>query len=121
MWLIWLLLIVPGLICLYALIIRGLLHKIPALQKFYAEADGFWAKVWAICGNSLTMVWAHVIGGIGSALELLDPVASAVGDPDFKTQVSNALQANPKILGWVLIGISTVTIVVRLRSITKVV
>ncbi|MDN5006475.1 hypothetical protein ACFQZO_37315 [Bradyrhizobium sp. GCM10027634] len=115
----WLILIVPGLACLYALILRPMLHKIPALAKFYAEADGFWAKAWAFCGKSITVLWGYFLGGIGSALALVDPVSAALGDPDLKEQVTTALQSNPKILGYVTIAISVVTIAARLRSIGK--
>ncbi len=116
---VWLILIVPGVICLYALIIRGLLHKVPALKTFYADADTFWAKAWAICGKSVTMAWAHIVGGIGTVLELMDPIASALGDPDLKQQITDTLQMNPQVLGYVLIGISVVTVGARVRTIGR--
>lgn len=115
----WLILIVPGLACLYALILRPMLHKIPALAGFYAEADGFWAKVWAICGKSLTLAWGYILGGVGSALALVEPLSTALGDPDLKGQVTTALQSNPQYLGYFTITVSIITIVARLRSIGK--
>lgn len=111
--------ILPGLIVLYALVLRPLLARIPAFAKFYANATGFWAKVWAMCGNSLTILWGKLVGGVGLALALLDPVSSALGDPGFKDQVTTALQSNPKILGYIMIGISAITIAARVRSIGK--
>jgi hypothetical protein len=113
-------LIVPGMIVAYAMVLRPLLHGIPQLQKFYADADGFWAKVWAICGKSVTVAWGYILGGVGSALALVDPVATELGDPGFKDQVSSMLQSNPKVLGYVTIAISVITIAARLRSIAKV-
>lgn len=115
----WLILIVPGLICAYAMVLRPFLHKIPAMQRFYKDADGFWAKVWAICGKSMTMLWGYVLGGLGAVLSLMQPIANAVGDPDLKDQVTNLLQSDPKILGYVTIGISVITIIARLRTIGK--
>jgi hypothetical protein len=56
--------IIPGLIVAYALILRPFLHKIPALQVFYAESDGFWAKVWACCGKSVTVAWGYLLGAL---------------------------------------------------------
>lgn len=114
----WLILIVPGLICIYALFVRALLHKIPALQKFYAEADGFWAKVWAVCGKSITMAWGYILGGIGSFFALIDKIGPAIGDPNLnlKQQVTDAFDSNPKIMGYVVIGISVITILARIRS-----
>lgn len=117
--LIFLVLIVPGLIAAYALVLRPILHKVPALEKFYAEADGFWAKVWAICGKSVTVLWGYILGGVGSALALIDPIATALGDPDLKTQVTTMLQSNPKYIGYFTIAVSIITLMARLRSIGK--
>lgn len=112
-------LILPGLICLYAMAIRPLLHKIPALAKFYDDADGFWAKVWALSGNSLTILWGHIMALVGILLRGLDFIGPVVGDPDLKAQVASTLQGNPAILGYISIGISAITIFARLRSIAK--
>jgi len=119
MTLLWLLLIVPGLVVAYALLLRPVLRKIPALAKFYAEADGFWATMWAYCGKSVTVAWGYGLGGFGSAMALLDPLANAVGDPGLKDQVTGLLQSNPKVLGYLTITISVITIAARLRSIAK--
>jgi hypothetical protein len=114
-----LMLIMPGFACAYGLIARPLLHKIPALAKFYTEADGFWAKAWAICGKSVTMAWGYLLAGIGSALSLIDPIAATLGDPDLKGQVTGLLQSNPKALGYFAIGVSVITIAARLHSLGK--
>ena len=111
-----LILIMPGLACAYALIARPLLHRIPALAKFYAEADGFWAKVWAICGKSITMIWGYLLAGIGSALAAIEPIAATLGDPDLKSQVTNFLQSNPKAIGYFTMAVAAVTIAARLHS-----
>jgi hypothetical protein len=111
--------ILPGLVALYALVLRPLLARIPAFAKFYSDANGFWAKVWAWCGNSLTILWGKALGGLGLALALLDPIADAVGDPGFKDQMTGFLQGNPQVMGYVLMGISAITIAARVRSIIK--
>lgn len=110
---------VPGLIVGYFLFLRPVLRAIPALKGFYEEADGFWQKVWAVCGNSATLAWSYAVQAIGWCLQLIDPVASLVGDPDLRQQITETLGANPKALGYVLMLISAVTIAARLRSITK--
>jgi hypothetical protein len=112
-------LLIPGLIVTYALVLRPFLRKIPALQTSYAEADGFWAKVWAYCGKSATVTWGYLLGGFGSAIAMLDPLANAVGDPDLRDKVTSLLQSNPQVLGYLTIGISLITIAARLRSITR--
>lgn len=109
----------PGLIVGYALFLRPVLRAIPALKEFYTEADGFWEKVWAVCGKSATLAWSYAIQALGWLLQWVDPLASMVGDPDLRQQITDTLGANPKILGYVLMGISAITIAARLRSITK--
>jgi hypothetical protein len=113
------LLILPGLICAYVFFVRPMLEALPQFQKFYAEADGFWMTVWAVCGKSATMAWSYILAGIGMAVQLIDPVATALGDPDLHNQVTNALASDPKILGYFAIFVSVVTIAARLRSISK--
>jgi hypothetical protein len=118
MTLLWFILIVPGLACIYFMFIRRELEQLPPLRKFYAEADGFWAKAWALCGKSLTIAWSYIVMSIGAVLQLLDPIAASIGDPDFKNQIAN-LQLDPKIMGYIAIAISLVTILSRIRSIGK--
>lgn len=119
MTLILLALTLPGLIVAYALFVRPVLRALPQLKSFYAEADGFWEKAWALCGKSVTLAFSYVVQAIGWLLQWIDPIASMVGDPDLRTQITETLQANPKILGYVMVGISAITIAARLRSITK--
>lgn len=111
-----LLLILPGLIVGYFLFLRPVLHAMPMLQRFYDEADGFWQTVWAFCGKSVTMIWALVLQGLSWALQMIDPLASMVGDPDLRQQITDGLQANPKVLGYILMAISFLTIAARLRG-----
>jgi hypothetical protein len=117
----WFLLITPGVIVAYALILRPLLHKIPALKAFYDQADTFWGKVWALCGKSLTIAWGFVLGGIGSAFSLVDQLGAALGDPslNLKQQVMDTLKDHPEYLGYILTGISAITITARVRSLMK--
>lgn len=109
----------PGIIVGYFLFLRPVLRAIPAFKDFYAEADGFWEKVWALCGNSLTIAWSYVVTIIGILFQWIDPIATMLGDPDFRQQMTEALGANPKILGYVMMAISAITIAARLRSFAK--
>jgi hypothetical protein len=115
-WLIFLALTLPGVLVAYVLFVRPVLHAMPTFQRFYAEADGFWQKVWALCGRSVTLAFAYIIQAISWLLQWIDPIASFLGDPDFRQQLTDALQANPKLLGWVLMAISAMTIYVRVRA-----
>lgn len=112
-----LLLIAPGLIALYFLFLRKELSAFPAFKSFYAEADGFWAKVWAICGKSITMAWSYLLAAIGAGLNQLDNIAATLGDPNFKQQVTDFLHADPKYLGYFAMVVSGFTIAARLKSI----
>ena len=115
----WLIAILPGLIVGYALFLRPVLRALPQLKDFYAEADGFWGKVWALCGKSVTIVWAFFLQAVSWLLQWIDPIANMVGDPDLRMQITETLGANPKLLGYVLMVISAVTIAARLRSFAK--
>lgn len=116
---IFLALTVPGLVVTYWFFLRPFLRALPQLKDFYARADGFWATVWALCGKSATIAWAYAMQVFNLALQALDPVASALGDPDLRQQITDGLKADPKILGYILMAISFVTIAARLRSFSK--
>jgi len=115
----WLILILPGLIFAYVVILRPVLRKVPAFQRFYSDADTFWGKAWALCGNSLTIAGHYVIGGFSAMLVFLDPIGNLIGDPELKSQVENMLQSNPKALGYFTFAISVLTIFFRIRSMFK--
>jgi hypothetical protein len=119
MTLIWIALIAPGALVAYWLFVRPVLRALPQLRFFWAIADGFWEKAWALCGNSLTIAFSYFVQAIGWSLQLLDPVASLLGDPDLRAQITETLQANPAVLGCVLMAISAITIAARLRSFAK--
>lgn len=110
-------LILPGLIVAYALFLRPELKK--HFGAFYAEADGFWAKVWALCGKSVTVAFSYIVQFVGWCLQIIDPVATFLGDPDMKQQLTDALQANPQVLGYILMAISAITLYARVRTIVK--
>jgi len=113
----WVFLIAPGAIVAYWLFLRPVLHAMPQLKKFYERADGFWATAWALCGNSLTIAWMYVIQAIGQLFSWIDPIASFLGDPDLRAHITEMLGANPQVLGYVMMGISLITIMARLRGI----
>ena len=94
----WAILILPGLIVAYALFLRPVLRALPAFKEFYAHADGFWAKVWALCGKSATLAFAYFIQALSWVLQWIDPVAAFFGDPDMRQQLTeNALRGAKSI------------------------
>lgn len=116
-WLAFLALTLPGLIVTYALFLRPVLRALPAFKAFYAEADGFWQKIWALCGKSATLAFAYFIQALSQALQWIDPIAAFFGDADLRQQLADALQANPVILGRLMMAISVIMIAARVRSI----
>ncbi|WP_425909057.1 hypothetical protein [Nitrobacter sp. TKz-YC02] len=118
-WLVFLVLVVPGLIVGYAIFLRPMLRAMPAFKQFYAEADGFWQKAWALCGRSATLAFAYFIQAVSWVLQWIDPIANFLGDPELRQQITETLGSNPKLLGYVLMGISFITIAARVRSIVK--
>lgn len=118
-WLFWTILIAPGLVAFYWMIVRPILASLPVFKQFYVEADGFWAKVSALAGHSLTVAWSYATMLLGAISQGIDTIGPLVGDPDLKEQITSALQMNPRALGAVLMAISLITIVTRIRSLGK--
>jgi hypothetical protein len=114
-----LLLILPGLIAAYLIFLRPVLKALPALKGFYTEADTFRQKAWALCGNSLTVAWSYFLMIAGGILNQIDPIAAALGDADFRQQVAEVLNSDPRALGYFAMTVSALTIAARLRSIAK--
>ena len=72
----------------------------------------------AACLNSLTIAWGYFLAFAGAVMQALDSMADALGDPNLKDQISAAI-GDAKTVGRILLGISIVTIIARLRSIRK--
>jgi hypothetical protein len=79
-----------------------------------------WARIKACCRHSLTVAWGYLLGVAGTVLQGTDTIADALGDPALRDQISAAV-GDAKTVGRILLGISVVTILARLRSLRKVV
>lgn len=101
------------------LVIRPTLAGMPQLKAFYAEADTFWAKLWALAWNSATVIWSYVLAVGGFLFNQIDTLATFAGDPQLKEQISNAFGADTKTLGYVMMGIAFITFASRMRSIVR--
>jgi hypothetical protein len=77
-----------------------------------------WARIKACCLNSLTVAWGYCLALAGAAMQGIDTVADALGDPTLRDQISAAI-GDAKIVGRILLGVSIVTIIARLRSLRK--
>jgi hypothetical protein len=77
-----------------------------------------WARIKSCCLNSLTVAWEYCLAFVGVALQTIDALADLIGDPNFKDQLSAAI-GDTKTVGRILLGVSIVTIIARLRSLRK--
>jgi hypothetical protein len=72
----------------------------------------------AVCLHSLTIAWSYCVALVGAVASVIDEIADALGDPGLKDQISAAI-GDAKTTGRILLGISIVTIIARLRSLRK--
>jgi hypothetical protein len=79
-----------------------------------------WARIKSCCLNSLTVAWGYCLAFAGAAMQAVDTLADVLDDPNFKDQLSTVV-GDTKTVGRILLGISIVTILARLRSLRKVV
>ncbi len=77
-----------------------------------------WARIKACCLNSLTMAWGYCLAMAGAAMQGLDSISDALGDPNLKDQISASI-GDARTAGRVLLGISVVTMIARMRSLRK--
>jgi archaellum biogenesis protein FlaJ (TadC family) len=76
------------------------------------------ARLNAFCLYSLTIAWGYVLAIVGGIMSMIDNIGDALGDPNLKDQIS-AATGDAKTTGRILLGISVVTILARLRSLKK--
>ena len=77
-----------------------------------------WRRLKAFCLHSLTIAWGYALAFVGGLMSLTDSVGDALGDPDLKQQIGAAV-GDAKATGRILLAISVVTILARLRSLKK--
>jgi hypothetical protein len=75
-------------------------------------------KLKAFCLHSLTVAWGYVLAMTGAAMTVIDNIGDALGDPNLRDQINNAI-GDTRVAGRVLLVISIITILARLRSLRK--
>ena len=76
------------------------------------------SRLKAFCLHSLTIAWGYVLAVAGGAMSVVDNIGDALGDPNLRDQISAAI-GDAKTTGRILLGISVITILARLRSLKK--
>ena len=77
-----------------------------------------WERLKFLCLHSLTVAWSYCLAAGGACLQAIDTVSDALGDPALKDQIAVAI-GDPKVTGRVMLVISIVTLLARLRSLKK--
>jgi hypothetical protein len=77
-----------------------------------------WAKVKAGCLHSLTIAWSYCLAAAGVVMQGFDTLADALGDPSLKDQIAAAV-GDAKTVGRILLGVSIMTLIARLRTARK--
>jgi len=78
-----------------------------------------WKRIKACCLNSLTIAWSYCLAFTGAVMQAADTIADALDDPALRDQISAAI-GDARTVGRILLGISILTILARLRSLRKV-
>ena len=76
------------------------------------------AKIKAVCLHSMTVAWSYCVVLFGGAMSVVDQLADALGDPNLKSQIDAAV-GDARTTGRILLVISIVTILARLRTLRK--
>ena len=77
-----------------------------------------WTRIKACCLNSLTIAWGYCLAFAGATMQAIDNIADALGDPALRDQISAAI-GDTRTVGRILLGVSIITIIARLRSLRK--
>jgi len=77
-----------------------------------------WRKLKAACLHSLTVAWSYALAITGAIFQAIDSIGDALGDPGLKDQLTVAI-GDTQTVGRILLGISIITLIARLRSLRK--
>ncbi len=79
-----------------------------------------WNRVKAFCLYSATIGWSYVLAIVGALLQIADAIPDISGDPFIRESITNAVGGDPKLVGKIMLGISIVNIIARMRSLRKI-
>lgn len=75
-------------------------------------------RIKAACLHSMTIAWSYCLALAGALASIIDDLADALGDPGVKDQIGAAI-GDVKTTGRILLVISVVTIIARLRTLRR--
>ena len=77
-----------------------------------------WTRVKAACLNSATIAWSYVLAFVGALLQVVEAGADVFNDQGFKDTV-HSLVGDAQTFGRILLAISVINIIARLRTLRK--
>lgn len=79
-----------------------------------------WEKVKSFCLHSTTIAWSYVLALVGFAFQFLDMYGDAINDSTVKETIHSWIGDGP-IFGRILLVISIINVLARLRTLRRVV
>lgn len=77
-----------------------------------------WQALKSFCLNSATIAWSYCLAFLGVVMQLIDSASDVLGDPSFKDTLHNWV-GDAKTFGQIILGISIINIIARLRTLRK--
>lgn len=77
-----------------------------------------WVRLKSACLHSLTVAWSYVLAAAGAALEAVNQLGDALGDPQLKQQIADAI-GDTTMAARALLAIAAVTFMARIRTLRK--
>lgn len=78
-----------------------------------------WQGIKAACLNSVTIAWSYILAVAGAVMQLMDNVLDIINDPSLKDAI-HGMVGDTKMWGMIILGISIINIMARMRSLRKI-
>jgi len=89
------------------------------VYKGYRSATGtVWQRLLAGARSSATMLWGKFAIALAAVVANLDHIADALGQPDAKQYIQDAL-GNPKAVAGVMLVITAISMWARMRTLVQ--
>lgn len=77
-----------------------------------------WTRVKAWCLNSATIAWSYFLAFVGAVMQGVDSILDILNDQGLKDSIHSVI-GDAKTFGQIMLGISVINIIARLRSLRK--
>ncbi len=96
-----------------------LAYAVYDLWQRYRDTDAtatWYHRFYDAAYKSFTIMWTQVCTVLSTVVLMLDPIAETLGGDDFKDALHAAI-GNPKIVGGIILGLTIITWIARMRSV----